>query len=65
MDIMLTSRIVDAEQALAQFKERMSVSSDEPFSVALRNDQLAFDRIAATDEAKAAIARFAERESAR
>lgn len=92
MEIMLTGRFIEAEEALsiglvtsvvpdaevvsaaidlgkqlsenldrnafAAFKKRMSESYDEPFSVALRNDQLVFDRIAVSEEAKAAIARF-------
>lgn len=44
--------------ALAVFKERMAASYDEPFSAALKNDQLAFDRLAVTDEAHAALKRF-------
>ena len=44
--------------ALAVFKERMSASYDEPFSAALRNDQLAFDRLVLTDEAHVALKRF-------
>lgn len=48
--------------AFAVFKERMSTSYSEPFDVALRNDQVAFDHLAASDEAKAAIQRFIQKQ---
>jgi enoyl-CoA hydratase/carnithine racemase len=47
--------------AFAVFKERLSTSYSEPFNVALRNDQVAFDHLAASDEAKAAIQRFIQK----
>lgn len=47
--------------AFSVFKERMSISYSEPFDVALRNDQVAFDHLAASDEAKAAIQRFIQK----
>jgi|GEM_PF-220957 len=53
------------QHALAVFKERMAISYNEPYSVALQNDQLAFDRIANSEEAKEAIARFIEKQKAR
>ena len=53
------------KQSIAVFKTRMAVSYDEPFGVALRNDQLAFDHIVGTDEAKAAIQRFIKKQSAK
>lgn len=46
--------------ALAVFKRRMSASYDEAFTVALRNDQIAFDDVAGTDEARRAVDRFLE-----
>jgi len=50
------------KSAFAVFKERMSTSYNEPFEVALRNDQVAFDHLAASDEAKAAIQRFIQKQ---
>ena len=44
--------------ALAVFKERMAASYSEPFTTALKNDQLAFDRIVLTEEAHKALQRF-------
>lgn len=44
--------------ALAVFKERMATSHSEPFATALKNDQLAFDRIVVTEEAHEALQRF-------
>lgn len=51
--------------AVAAFKTRMEVSYSEPYSVALRNDQLEFDRISNTEEAKEAIERYIARAQAR
>lgn len=44
--------------ALAIFKERMAASYSEPFATALKNDQLAFDRVVVTEEAHEALQRF-------
>jgi len=48
--------------ALAKFKKRMSLSYDETFGTALRNDQLAFDQLATSEGAKEAIARFIKKQ---
>lgn len=50
------------KNALAVFKRRMAASYDESFTVALVSDQLAFDRLATSEEAKAAIARFIQKQ---
>lgn len=44
--------------AFAIFKKRMSESYDEEFTESLINDQIAFDEVASSEEAAAAIARF-------
>ncbi|MGI2172373.1 enoyl-CoA hydratase/isomerase family protein [Shewanella sp. MF05960] len=44
--------------AFAAFKERMGASYSEPFGAALKNDQLAFDRLVVTEEAHSALQRF-------
>lgn len=46
---------------LGVFMERMWSSQSEPFAVGLRNDQIAFDELKKTPEAKAAIARMMKR----
>lgn len=95
MEMMLTGRIVNADEALAyglvssivadndligeaialgqrlsqtlvkhsfaEFKKRLVSSYDEPFSVALQNDQLTFDRLIASEETRTAIAKFVEK----
>jgi enoyl-CoA hydratase/carnithine racemase len=48
--------------ALAVFKRRMAASYDESFRVALSSDQIAFDQLATSEETKAAIARFIQKQ---
>ncbi|AZG73482.1 enoyl-CoA hydratase/isomerase family protein [Shewanella livingstonensis] len=50
------------KHALAVFKKRMSESYDETYRTALHHDQQAFDEIAASDEAHAAIIKFIEKQ---
>lgn len=50
------------KHALAVFKTRMAASYNESFSVALNNDQLAFDQLATSEETKEAIARFIKKQ---
>lgn len=49
------------KHSFAEFKKRIARSYDEPLSVALQNDQHTFDRLIASEETRAAIARFIEK----
>ena len=50
------------KKALAQFKKRMSLSYNETFKEALKNDQIAFDELATSPEIKEAIGKFIKRQ---
>ena len=52
------------KKALAQFKKRMSLSYNETFKEALKNDQIAFDELATSPEIKEAIGKFIKRQKA-
>lgn len=51
--------------ALAKFKSRMAASYDEAYETALRNDQVMFDKIAQSEDARQAIQRFIAKQRAK
>ena len=52
------------KKALAVFKSRMGASYNESFKEALKNDQIAFDKLALSPHIKVAIKRFIEKQKA-
>jgi enoyl-CoA hydratase len=48
--------------ALGMYKSRVSLGANETYEEALKNDQIAFDKIAASPEAKTAMERFISRQ---